>query len=157
MHRILAVVWQWLQGPLQWYLLWMLHDKFIVGVAGVVFDDADRVLLLRHRYRPPGIPWGVPGGYTNRGETLEETLMRELDEETGLRIEVFSPLQVVSGYQRRMEVFYLARYIGGEIQVDGKEVLEAGFFTRDQLPEGLPREHHQLIARAYAVRRGERS
>jgi NADH pyrophosphatase NudC (nudix superfamily) len=69
-----------------------------------------------------------------------------------LHAQVLGPLRVVSGYQRRMEVFYLAHYTGGEIRVDGKEVLEAHFFGRDQLPDGLPREHHHLIAQAYAAR-----
>lgn len=151
MHRILAVVWQWLQGPLQWYVLWLLHDKFVVGVGGVVLDDQERVLLLRHRYRPPGFPWGVPGGYVNRGESLEEGLVREVREEVDLAIEVLSPLQVNSGFKRRLEIFYLARYVSGEIRVDGKEILEGQFFVRNQLPDGLPKEHRAMIAHAFAL------
>ncbi|MGY6215018.1 NUDIX hydrolase [Methylolobus aquaticus] len=73
------------------------------GVAGVVFDDQGRVLLIR-RGRPPaqGL-WSVPGGKQCAGETLAETCRREIAEETGLAVTVGPIIAVV---ERRIESFH---------------------------------------------------
>jgi len=153
MHRLLEKVWQFMHGRLQWYVLWLLHAKFVVGVAGVVLDDQNRVLLLKHRYRDPNMRWGLPGGYINRGEQLEAALAREVQEEVGLTVQPCQPIQIVSGYKMRLEVFYLVRYVTGQIQVDGTEILDARFFARDEVPTSLPPEHRELIARAFLLQR----
>lgn len=57
--------------------------------AGVVVHD-DRVLLVRRSYREGFLPgvWGVPCGKLDEGERPEEAVLRELEEETGLRGQV---------------------------------------------------------------------
>src|SRR5581483_2231352 len=102
MTALFVKIWRLLHGPLQWYLLWFLHHKFIIGVSGIILDEQNRVLLLRHRYWRAG-SWGLPGGYAERSETLEETLCREVREETGYAIEVTKHLGIVSGYKLRLE------------------------------------------------------
>jgi ADP-ribose pyrophosphatase YjhB (NUDIX family) len=141
---LLLRVWRTLRGPWQWRLLWLLHAKFMVGVAGVIYDEAGQALLLRHRFWPEG-SWGLPGGYVNRGETLEAALAREVYEETGYRIEVERLLQVVSGFNLRLEVHYLARIHGGSQRIDPREILEARFFAPTDLPDGLLAAHRDLI------------
>jgi 8-oxo-dGTP pyrophosphatase MutT (NUDIX family) len=51
------------------------------GATGAVFDDAGRVLLVRHRYMKG---WALPGGGVDRGEPPHLAVMRELGEEVGL-------------------------------------------------------------------------
>jgi len=51
------------------------------GVAGALFDDQGRVLVVRHRYRPG---WHLPGGGVDRGEPPHSAVLRELAEEAGL-------------------------------------------------------------------------
>ena len=63
----------------------------LVGVGAVVFD-ADSVLLVRRAKAPLAGEWSLPGGAVELGETLEEAIVREVAEETGLRV---MPLQVV--------------------------------------------------------------
>jgi ADP-ribose pyrophosphatase YjhB (NUDIX family) len=136
--------WRLIRGPLQWRVLWLLHSKFIAGVSGIVLNDSGQVLLLRHRFWAPG-SWGLPGGYANRGERFEETLARELFEETGYRIAVTSLARVVSGYKLRFEITFYAKLNGGALNLDQREVLAADFFSLDNLPEGLLPSHRELI------------
>jgi 8-oxo-dGTP diphosphatase len=144
MTRILVRIWKLLRGSFQWYILWLAHDKFIIGVSGVVLNDAGEILLLRHRYWKAG-SWGLPSGYTNKSERLEEALAREVREETRYSIETLRQLRLVSGYKLRLEVSFLGRITGGTLKIDPNEVLEARFFPPTQLPDGLLESHRELV------------
>lgn len=149
MTGLFVKIWKLMRGPFQWYALWLAHHKFIIGVSGVILDEQKRILLLRHRYWKSG-SWGLPGGYAERGEKLEETLCRELQEETGYRIQVQALLRIVSGYKLRLEASYVGYLIGGTLQLDPKEVIEARFFAVHELPEGLLPSHHDIITLAFS-------
>jgi ADP-ribose pyrophosphatase YjhB (NUDIX family) len=56
-----------------------------VGVAAVVFDRRGRVLLQQ---RSDGGQWGLPGGSVEIGESVRDAVIREVREETGLRVAV---------------------------------------------------------------------
>src|SRR5919199_6004460 len=56
-----------------------------VSVAGVVVDDAGRVLVIQRRDNGR---WEAPGGILERDETFEEGVVREVAEETGVAVEV---------------------------------------------------------------------
>lgn len=149
MNAMLVRLWRLMKGPLQWYALWLAHHKFIIGVSGVILDDAQRILLLRHCFWKPG-SWGLPGGYAERHEKLEETLCWELREETGYRTRVDSLIRLVSRYKLGIEASYRGHFLGGELQLDPKEVLEARFFALDELPYGLLPSHREIIALAFS-------
>ncbi len=64
--------------------------------VGAVVVDAGRVLLIR-RARPPGRgQWTLPGGRIEPNESNEQAVVRELAEETSLRVRVIAPLGVVA-------------------------------------------------------------
>jgi 8-oxo-dGTP diphosphatase len=136
-------------GPLQGWLAWRLHARFGVGVTGVVRATDGRVLLLRHRLWAPDGQWGFPSGFARRGETFQETVVREVREETGLTVRVGRLLELRSGYRYRAEVYYEAALVGGidGLVLDGREVLEARLFPVDALPAGMPRLHRELARR----------
>src|SRR3954471_257362 len=56
-----------------------------VSVAGVVVDEAGRVLVVQRRDNGR---WEAPGGILERDETFEEGVVREVAEETGVTVEV---------------------------------------------------------------------
>ena len=107
----------------------------VVGVGGVVVRDG-RVLLIR-RGKPPLLDrWVIPGGTVELGETLLEALVREMEEETALRVEPTELLTVFDRVERDAEgvvyhfviLDYLCRWLSGEAHAgsDAREVAWAG-------------------------------
>jgi 8-oxo-dGTP diphosphatase len=89
---------------------------------------------------------GVPTGYANKGERHEDTIAREVREETGLAVKAGRLLKVRSGFQYRIEVYYEATLVGGldGLALDPKKVLEARLFRLTDLPAGMPEAHREL-------------
>jgi 8-oxo-dGTP pyrophosphatase MutT (NUDIX family) len=132
-----------------------------VGASALILDEAgERVLLTR---RTDNGRWCLPGGRTDPGESLAETCVREVREETGLEVEVvrlvglYSSPDVVVEYadgNRRQIVaaHFLVRVVGGTLGLSD-ETTEAVYFSRTEL-EGLDlMEHHRpRIADSFADR-----
>lgn len=130
MNRLLTRLWRALRGSLQWRVLWLAHAKFMIGVTGIVRDHDGQVLLLHHRMWPQSTPWGLPTGYTKAGETFQDTIIREVREETGLSVTVGDLARLRSGYKLRIEVAYEALQAGGELKLNPCEILDARWFPR---------------------------
>ncbi|MGV8073907.1 MAG: NUDIX hydrolase [Syntrophobacteraceae bacterium] len=62
-------------------------ERPMVGVAAIVFRE-DHVLLIRRGTEPSFGKWSLPGGLVEVGESLEESLRREVREEVGLAVTV---------------------------------------------------------------------
>ncbi|MHA1537349.1 MAG: NUDIX domain-containing protein [Alphaproteobacteria bacterium] len=142
--RILARIWRLGGRRFRWRVLWLLNPTFFVGGAGVVLDDAGRILLLQPRFWRAG-SWGIPGGIAKRGETLEQTFAREVREETGLEIGDIALVRVVSSFRLHLEIHFCARVTGGTLVLDRSEILAGEFFAPDNLPEGLKQDHRETI------------
>jgi 8-oxo-dGTP diphosphatase len=65
-----------------------------VGVGAVVLDG-DRVLLVRRGAPPSEGKWSIPGGLVQLGEHLEDAVVREVQEECGLRVRVLGLCGVI--------------------------------------------------------------
>jgi len=65
----------------------------MVGVGGVVVHEG-RALLIRRGSAPLKGEWSIPGGLLEVGETLEQGVVRELAEETGLDVQVIELIEV---------------------------------------------------------------
>ncbi len=112
----------------------------VVGVGGVVVDGG-RVLLIR-RGKPPLLGrWMIPGGTVELGETLAEALVREMEEETGLRVEPQQVLTVAERIERDggdvvyhfVIVDYLCAWISGDARA-GSDAQAVAWAREDELP-----------------------
>ena len=73
----------------------MGHDPLIgVGATTLVFNDKKELLL---NLRTDTNTWGIPGGSMELYESIEETAIRELKEETGIRADELELVTVLSG------------------------------------------------------------
>ncbi len=61
-------------------------DRLIACVGGLAYDDAGRLLLVQRANDPGRGLWSVPGGRVEAGEDDAAALIREMREETGLRV-----------------------------------------------------------------------
>jgi 8-oxo-dGTP diphosphatase len=148
MHKFWARIFRALGKGLRWQVLYWANAKFCVGMSVVVTPpDGKSVLLQRHAYWPEG-SWGLPSGYMNRGETVEETVERELREEIKLPVRDIRLLATDGGYRLHFGVILRATAEeGAEPIPDGKEVLESRFFALNELPQGLLVTHREIIQR----------
>ena len=122
-----------------------VNSTFLVGLLGVVRNHRGEVLILRHTYRPTH-PYGVPGGWLKRGETLGDGLKREIAEETGFDVEVRRVLRVETCERpTRLDVWLECNLTGGEFRPSA-EVSAAAFYAPDSLPELLPEQRAFLLS-----------
>lgn len=151
---ILFQIWRRLSGYFQWWFLWLFNSKFMVSVAGIVFDESGQILLQRHRHWVPNV-WGLPGGIVQSGETLENAFAREVFEETNLAISDIELIRVVSNYRLRLEVYFRARLAKNDkaqvIKMQEQEVVEVRFFSLDDLPADVLPLQKELIEKAKAA------
>lgn len=124
-------------------ILWLCNAHFVVGAVAVVRDANGRVLVARHTFRG-GPPWGLLGGWVQRGEDPAAAVVREVREETALEVEVTAPLAVRVEGAAHLTVVYEARLIGGQFHPSA-EISEVTFLERGVWPDGLRDDHRELI------------
>lgn len=102
--------------------------------AGAVVEHKGGIVLLRREIDPRAGFWVHPGGFVDRGETLEQAAKRETREEVGLEVEI-GPLLGAFSFQDSevVVVTYAARTISGEPAV-GDESIEVCTFDPGDIP-----------------------
>lgn len=111
------------------------HYPHIHPCIIVLIYRGDELLLTRAAHWVAG-RYGLVAGFVEPGECLEETVVREVKEETGVEIKNIRyvgsqawpfPSQIMTGF--------IAEYAGGELQVDTRELEDAQWFSRNNLPK----------------------
>ncbi|MBM3329431.1 MAG: NUDIX hydrolase [Calditrichaeota bacterium] len=131
--------------------MWPPETPYLT-VDAVVIDERG-VLLIRRRNPPYG--WALPGGFVERGESVESAVRREAREETGLEIEDLRLIGVYSDPDRdprfpTASVVYLCRAKGDPRSAD--DAAEVRFFSHKSLPDEIAFDHRRIIDDAFRLR-----
>lgn len=112
----------------------------VAAVGALIVDHADRLLLVRRARDPGKGRWGLPGGFVDRGETVEEALQREVHEETRLEL---SEYRLLFTYPNRyvyrgvaapvIDLFYLCRVDSPDLLRLAPEELESARWVHPTL------------------------
>jgi ADP-ribose pyrophosphatase YjhB (NUDIX family) len=131
-----------------------------VDVRGAVFDERERVLLMREKTDGR---WSLPGGWADPGDAPSAAVTREILEETGYHS---APVKLIACWDRDVQgnlpplpvhvykLFFLCRPEGAVQAPAELETLEVGWFGLGELPLlSLGRVNHRQLERALAHHR----
>jgi 8-oxo-dGTP pyrophosphatase MutT (NUDIX family) len=109
---------------------------------GVVIEDG-QVLLIK---RPTPRVWEFPGGGIEKGEPPADAAVREVWEETGLRVEVIREIGLYQrpGFRPHDGIAFLCKRSGGDLSANHESVAMR-FFPVDRLPRGLLPWYREVI------------
>lgn len=106
----------------------MNYEYSCGAVVFTLVDGAPHYLLIRQLDQPEGCH-GFPKGHMEPGETEEQTALREILEEVGLRVELVPGFRAVTEYDlhelpgtRKRVVFFLARYENQTVRIQQTEL-----------------------------------
>ncbi|MCS6870141.1 MAG: NUDIX hydrolase [Anaerolineae bacterium] len=134
-------------------LLRPFHAHVSIGAVGAVFNAEGQLLLVEHLFHPL-TPWGLPGGGMNRGETPDQTVRRELLEETGLQVDVLQPLIVAKSVilPHHLDIGYLCRLSAPDQPIRlSRELLAYRWVAPHEALPPLSPFHTEVVRRALAA------
>lgn len=124
------------------------YENPACAAAGLVLDADRRVLLIRRAIEPFKGQWALPAGYQEIDEAPARTAVREIQEESGIDVEVielFDLLYIPEDARRPANLaVFLCRPLGGRLQ-PGHDALDAAWFDLDRLPADLGFENGPRI------------
>lgn len=100
-------------------------------VGGVVKKDGKYLLVQEAKKECKG-KWSIPAGHLEPNETIVEGAKREILEECGLEVEITGILHVRKNSEW-VNIAFSTNIIGGEIRFDKKEILDAKWFSLDDI------------------------
>lgn len=100
----------------------------------VAIIKGNKILLARNKQKAYQ-HYSVLAGFVEPGETLHDCVKREIVEEVGIKVKNISYFGSQPWpFPNSLMIAFTAEYESGEIKVDGKEISDAGWFAKDELP-----------------------
>ncbi len=134
------------------------YPRPAVTVDAVVYNlraESLFVLLIKRKQDPFKGSWALPGGFMDIDETPEESVHRELEEETGIRTDGFFQVGAFGALgrdprHRTISIAYLSIFTGELPEVKGADDADdAQWFSLNALPEGIAFDHLDILAKAH--------
>jgi 8-oxo-dGTP pyrophosphatase MutT (NUDIX family) len=136
-----------------------LRTKRLVSAGGVVFRFRDDRLEIVLCGRTDLDLWGLPKGTPNPGESIEDTAIREVTEETGLHVRIVAPIGTISYWfvrtrerlrYHKLVHHYLMVPIGGDLSLHDHEYDRVAWFAYEEALEHLTYPNEAAIVRKAA-------
>jgi 8-oxo-dGTP diphosphatase len=114
---------------------------------GAILED-NKILLIKRKNEPFKGKWALPGGFIEYGEKVEDAVVREVFEETGIKTAIKDLIGIYSDPKRDprghvITVVYLLNMKGGVLKAED-DAADAKFFNINDLPE-LAYDHNIII------------
>ena len=135
----------------------IIGNKRIIlnGCIAFIYNKQEQILMQQRKY--PYGKWGLPGGLMELGESTEETVRREIFEETGLTLGKLTLFGVYSGKNylciaQNGDEFYVVTTVYttseyfGELLINDDESLAFEWININNLPENIAGTHKEIIS-----------
>ena len=148
------------------YIKWIRNQVghapiFVNAASGIIVNAAGAVLLQRRGGGERENAWSIPGGVMEIGERAQDTVRREIREETGLEVEIGDLVGIYTCPElveypntdkcQMVTQVFVCRSIGGQLKIDGDETLELTYFHKEDRPK-LFREHLERAMQDFEAR-----
>ncbi len=133
----------------------MKQQEVAVTVDSVVLCSTNKhfkVLLIKRKNDPFKEEWALPGGFIEESETLEEAAIRELHEETGVKVNSMEQVKAFGTpgrdpRGRTISIAFLSRIYCEETLKPSDDAIDAQWFDWNELPD-LAFDHAEIIEAA---------
>ncbi|UCF69671.1 MAG: aspartate 1-decarboxylase [candidate division WOR-3 bacterium] len=126
---------------------WIHYANPLPSAVAFIMNDDEEILLVKRGIKPGKGRWALPSGFIEENETAEETVLRELREETGIK---GTPIDLIGVYNERTSYYgnvlliaYRIAQRGGSLY-PGTDATDARFFSLNKLPK-IPFKGHRTI------------
>ena len=124
-----------------------MHKNPALTVDAIAVKDG-QLVLIRRKNPPFQGSFALPGGFVDYGETVENAVIREFKEETGLEAEIKDFIGIYSEPDRdprghTISVVFELNIIGGKL-LAGDDAAEVFLFSLDELPD-LAFDHEKIL------------
>ncbi len=137
-------------------------NSLVPAASAIVANSEGKILLHR---RSDNTLWGLPGGAMEIGESIGETIVREVKEETGLDVKVeyivgiySNPKHVIAfsdgEVRQEFSICFACKIVGGELRVS-EESFEVSFFSPAGIEQLPMHESNRLRIKHYLEHRGQ--
>lgn len=129
----------------------------VLAVDAVIQMEDGKIIFVQRQNPPFQGQWALPGGQVEVGETVEEAIIREVKEETGLKVEVVRLIGVFSDPQRDprghvVSIAYSVHPVDGKLSA-GSDASRVASFREP--PDNLAFDHESILQAAGIVKGGE--
>lgn len=128
-----------------------------LAVDAVLQMSDGKIVFVRRKKPPFQGWWALPGGFVEIGETVEQALIREVKEETGLDVKPVQLIGVFSDPHRDprghvVSIAFIVNQIGGELHA-GSDATHIRAFS--EFPKKIAFDHQQILMEAGLIKGGE--
>ena len=129
---------------------WVYYRNPVAAAGGVIMRDG-RVCLVKRSIEPRRGDWTLPAGFVEYDETPQECAVREIEEETGLKVAIDGIHGVYEGFDDPRHhvvlVLYRLREVEPRDAIAGDDAADVGFFAPDDVPANIAFRAHRMALR----------
>ena len=133
-----------------------MMKKCITLTVDAIIPYQGKIVVIKRRNEPFKGYYALPGGIVEYGETVEEAVLREVKEETGLDVKIHKLVGVYSDPKRDprghfVSICFITLPVGGELKA-GSDAKDIALFSLDNIPK-LAFDHNKMIedAKKYLI------